>query len=211
MPVVRIPDDLFERLQRHAVPLVDTTTSVIARILDDYERSVGKSTVKRDSLGSAHSEQARQEPLGPGDRGASDHPTSGTQHEEVPAGVRLRGLRILSQRPMHSARPTMIEIDGEVERVSTWAQLCDVFVKWLLDHQKLPSHRVPIYNAAGRGKYFINTKPEHADSTKKANWRKVGDVFVDTKYNGDAHIRNLISTLENLGLEDLSVKIEIDA
>src|SRR6266498_4014857 len=37
MPVVRISDELFERLQRHAVPLVDSFGDVLDRILNEYE------------------------------------------------------------------------------------------------------------------------------------------------------------------------------
>lgn len=37
MPVVRIPDELFERLQVHAKPFVDSPASVIERLLDFYE------------------------------------------------------------------------------------------------------------------------------------------------------------------------------
>lgn len=37
MPVVRIPDELFERLQNHAKPFVDTPASVIEKLLDFYE------------------------------------------------------------------------------------------------------------------------------------------------------------------------------
>lgn len=38
MPVVRIPDSVYERLQKHATPFVDTPATVIERLLDSYER-----------------------------------------------------------------------------------------------------------------------------------------------------------------------------
>jgi len=38
MPVVRIPENVFARLQKHAEPFVDTPVSVIERLLDFYER-----------------------------------------------------------------------------------------------------------------------------------------------------------------------------
>ena len=37
MPVVRIPDSVFERLQTHAKPFVDTPATVIERLLNFYE------------------------------------------------------------------------------------------------------------------------------------------------------------------------------
>ncbi|MFC2018733.1 hypothetical protein ACFLU4_02090 [Chloroflexota bacterium] len=36
-PVIRIPDQVFERLQKHAEPLVDTPASVVEKLLDYYE------------------------------------------------------------------------------------------------------------------------------------------------------------------------------
>jgi hypothetical protein len=43
MPVVRIPDEQFERLKLHAEPLVDGVGDVIARLLD-YRASIAGST-----------------------------------------------------------------------------------------------------------------------------------------------------------------------
>lgn len=37
MPVIRIPDSVYERLQRHATPFVDTPATVIEKLLDAYE------------------------------------------------------------------------------------------------------------------------------------------------------------------------------
>ena len=37
MPVVRISDELFKRLQAHAAPLVDSVSDVLARMVDAYE------------------------------------------------------------------------------------------------------------------------------------------------------------------------------
>lgn len=38
-PVIRLPEDVFRRLQGVASPLVDTPASVIERLLDHYETS----------------------------------------------------------------------------------------------------------------------------------------------------------------------------
>lgn len=42
MPVIRISDSVFERLQTLATPLVDTPASVIEKLLDFYESQQGK-------------------------------------------------------------------------------------------------------------------------------------------------------------------------
>lgn len=38
-PVIRVPEDVFERLQAMAIPLVDTPASVIKRLLDMHEQN----------------------------------------------------------------------------------------------------------------------------------------------------------------------------
>ena len=43
MPVVRISDDLYRRLQKYAKPLEDSVSDVIERILYDYETYSNKS------------------------------------------------------------------------------------------------------------------------------------------------------------------------
>jgi len=45
-PVIRIPESLFVRLQKHAKPLVDTPVSVIERMVDFYERDTRNSEGK---------------------------------------------------------------------------------------------------------------------------------------------------------------------
>jgi len=42
MPVIRIPDSTFERLQAIAKPFVDSPAAVIDRLLDFYEAGVGR-------------------------------------------------------------------------------------------------------------------------------------------------------------------------
>lgn len=41
VPVIRIPDDVFRRLQGLATPLVDTPTSVIEKLLDFHQLNGG--------------------------------------------------------------------------------------------------------------------------------------------------------------------------
>src|SRR5438270_3897315 len=66
MPVIRISDALYERLQKHAVPFVDTPATVIERWGDAYEkhhtRSDGDTETKKVTtnsiLGTAHDPNA---------------------------------------------------------------------------------------------------------------------------------------------------------
>ena len=47
MPVIRIPDPIFERLQAIATPLVDTPASVIEKLLDFYDGKKSASVPER--------------------------------------------------------------------------------------------------------------------------------------------------------------------
>jgi hypothetical protein len=49
MPVIRISDDVFRRLQKHATPLVDSTNDVLRRILDVYESRRGQAQTSAGS------------------------------------------------------------------------------------------------------------------------------------------------------------------
>ncbi len=49
MPVIEISDSLFARLQKLAVPLVDTPVTVIERLLGSFEAPKGKPARPRDS------------------------------------------------------------------------------------------------------------------------------------------------------------------
>jgi hypothetical protein len=51
MPVVRLPDDVFRRLQQLAIPLVDTPATVIERLLDLHEGKKRPSTAPVGSQG----------------------------------------------------------------------------------------------------------------------------------------------------------------
>jgi hypothetical protein len=86
--------------------------------------------------------------------------------------------------------------------VEDWADLDRQLVAWLSREGHLTKANLPIHNHAKRGKYFINGQPQHSTPDFDGDWHRVGDFYVDTKYNAQSHIRNLLSTLEQLGLRD---------
>jgi len=86
--------------------------------------------------------------------------------------------------------------------VDDWASLDKQLVVWLSREGYLTKANLPIRNHAKRGKYFINDKAQHSRPGFDGDWHKVGDFYVDTKYNAQSHIKNLLSTLEQLGLSD---------
>lgn len=81
--------------------------------------------------------------------------------------------------------------------VDDWADLDRQLVAWLSREGHLTKASLPIHNYASRGKLFISDKAQHY-----GDWHKVGDFYVDTKYNAADHVRNLLGTLEQLGVRD---------
>lgn len=97
-------------------------------------------------------------------------------------------------------KPYKFHANGCETPVEDWSHLCLVFVKWLIGSGHLTSNRLPVPNHARRGKYFINSKPQHKIQEKDGYWQKVGEYHIDTKYNAECHIKNLITTLSHLGV-----------
>jgi hypothetical protein len=86
--------------------------------------------------------------------------------------------------------------------VADWADLDKRLVAWLAREGHLANANLPIHNYAKRGKYFINDKARHSQPNFGGNWQRVGHFYVDTKYNATSHVKNLLSTLEQLDLRD---------
>lgn len=98
------------------------------------------------------------------------------------------------------SKPYQFHHDLTAEPVDNWTDLSVKFVKWLTQNQFLTSKKLPVPNNAKRGKYFINDKPVHKDPQMNGEWKKVNGFFVDTKYNADAHIKNILCALQYLSV-----------
>lgn len=119
----------------------------------------------------------------------------------------------MDEEPCTVADLTKMEFDDSIHpraffdralevKVEDWADLDRRLVAWLSREGHLTKASLPIHNHAKRGKYFINDQPQHSTPDFDGDWHQVGDFYVDTKYNAQSHIRNLLSTLEQLGLRD---------
>ena len=84
-------------------------------------------------------------------------------------------------------RPIALIIGEQTFEVSDWTELSIKFVDWLIKKKLLNNNQLPIFNHAKIKKYFISYTDQHEDPTKNGLWKRVGDFYVDTKYNADAH------------------------
>lgn len=119
-------------------------------------------------------------------------------------------LRELLKEDLSKSKPKQLIIGQENFKVTSWADLCISFVRWLKDNQLLPKSKIPIYTYSRKEKYFINDRPEHSNPNRDACWKNVGDLYVDVKYASDIHVKNIISTLNHLQIPEDDIKIAIN-
>ena len=125
------------------------------------------------------------------------------------SGKTLSLSELKNKKLSKNTRPKLLIIGDTQYPVKNWTELCIEFVKWLLQKNYLTDEKIPVWNFAGRNKYFINDEERHADIDKSAQWKKAGTVYVDTKYDAEHHKKNIISTLEQLGADISYSEIKI--
>jgi hypothetical protein len=121
-------------------------------------------------------------------------------------------LKSLSQRgaDLVKAKPKALKIQNDEFEVSNWSQVDEIFVGWLIKQGHLNLNSLPI-NSSSK-KYFINSRPEHNNPELDGSWKKINDqFFIDVKYNVPNHIRNMLNTLNQLGIRQIvNVFLSID-
>ncbi len=137
-----------------------------------------------------------------------DTQTIATQ-KEIIVEDKMYSLRDLTNMDLgKNTRPNLLEIEGRKIRINNWTDLCIEFVTWLENNNKLTDSDIPLLSHSSREeKYFINCEPKHRNPAKDGQWKKVGPYFVDTKYNAEAHFRNINNTLEALNLRNIDLRI----
>jgi len=182
-PVIRVSESTYERLKSLAEPFTDTPDSIIERLLSFHDEQKNAKAPPRSA------------PEGDAPRGSKVTPDS--QLVTLPSALRA---------DLRNRKPVVLSLEGDSIQVQDWADLCEKFVGWLVQKGYLSSQRLPIYNHAARDKYFINSIPEHS-APRDGDWREVQGLHVDTKYNAEAHVKNLLSTLDQLELGTLRARI----
>ncbi len=118
-------------------------------------------------------------------------------------------LSDLLSKDLNKSKPIFLIIENMKQNVKSWTHLCEVFVNYMIEKKYLTKENIPVLSYSKKNKYFINTKKEHSNPDLDAEWRKVQNYYIDTKYNSKCHVKNLKATLEQLNIPDLSVKIKI--
>lgn len=118
-------------------------------------------------------------------------------------------LAQLANMPLVNSKPSFLQLPDQRISTKNWSELCTKLVGWLISKGHLRHTQLPIFNAAGKHKYFINLRPEHEGTDKDGYWKQVADVFVDVKYSAPRHVANILHTLQHLNLRELDVRIAL--
>lgn len=108
-----------------------------------------------------------------------------------------------------SSRPSKIVINTKEYDTKDWTDLCKKFVLFLIEDNYLTESNLPIYTYSGKDKYFIAKEAKHENPERDGKWVKVGNLFIDVKYNASSHVKNVLKTLDSLNIQnDIDIKIK---
>lgn len=188
-PVIRIPDNLYKRLETKAKGFV-TPANIIEELLEFWENNNGDDYSHQKVSGITLSDPAT-------------YKIEEDDHKEY-------RLAALQQEDLTKSRPFAIIIEDKKIRTNNWSDACLKLVDWLVQNDHLSNKDLPILNAAGRDKYFINSKPVHSLASMDGEWKEVSEnIWIDVKYNAKYHVRNMTTTLKALGLSESILKIQL--
>ncbi len=108
-----------------------------------------------------------------------------------------------------NSKPSKIVINTKEYDTKNWTYLCKKFVLFLIEDNYLTESNLPIYTYSGNEKYFINKEAKHENPERDGKWVKVGNLFIDVKYNANNHVKNILKTLDSLNIQnDIDIKIK---
>jgi len=109
-----------------------------------------------------------------------------------------------------SSKPSKIVINAKEYDTKDWTDLCKKFVLFLIEDNYLTESNLPIYTYSEKDKYFITKEAKHENPKRNGKWVKVGNLFIDVKYNASSHVKNILKTLDSLNIQnDIDIKIKL--
>lgn len=133
-----------------------------------------------------------------------------SQHLQNDRDKNAYTIQQLLNMNLNNSKPKILYIDERNFPVDFWVQVCTNFVEFLISNKLISKTQLPIFAYSKRGKYFINDKAEHSRTNLDGDWKQVAEFFVDIKYNSINHIKNIATTLDQLNIGYLNIKINID-
>jgi hypothetical protein len=169
---VTLSDDLFVRLQKLAVPLVDKPADVIERLVRHYEKTGSEISKVDERVGAS----------------------TGSKPSSL-----VREAKIAGRIPRE--RGVTIEIDGHVIRAISVKEMYQETLKYLLDkgYSKRIKDLVP-YSTSGV-RYLIADSPVHPKGNDFVAPVKCGAYFMEAHKNYDAAVKQLSRFIVKMGLK----------
>ena len=121
------------------------------------------------------------------------------------------GSRVTGARPQAAMLP-----DGAVRKISTWADLAQVSVEWLLQQSRMPT--VPFFasDRAVKGKRsFVNTEPRHPDGTAMKGYRRAEGqghaLYVDTNRSATLMVASIHRLCQAAGEAPSGIRVLLES
>jgi hypothetical protein len=172
--VVRISETSFQRLQKLAVPLEDTPSSVIERLLDFYDSQSNPDTYKKEPP-SAHTRVPRMDWV----KQKEDH-------------------ALLNRTPRQ--RGAIVEIGGKRFNVGSMADLYSQVLKFLDTNGQLDKLKPYLPIATSKNRYLIAVQPLHPNGKGFRIPVEYRGYFMEAHKDYKNGIISLRRILDRLGL-----------
>ncbi|GAB1724406.1 MAG: hypothetical protein GDA65_03725 [Nitrospira sp. CR1.1] len=171
MHEVALPEDLFVRLQKLAVPLVDKPADIIERLVSHYEKTGSEISKVDERVGAS----------------------TGSKPSSL-----VREAKIAGRIPRE--RGVTIEIDGHVIRAVSVKEMYQETLKYLLDkgYSKRIKDLVP-YSTSGV-RYLIADRPVHQKGNGFREPIKCGGYFMEAHKGYKTAVKDLSRFIEKMGL-----------
>ncbi|HQR16603.1 MAG TPA: hypothetical protein PLZ37_18750 [Nitrospira sp.] len=172
MHEVALPEELFIRLQKLAVPLVDKPADVIERLISHYEKTGSKISIIDEIVGASIASKP---------------------------GSLVREAKIAGRIPRE--RGVTIEIDGHVIRAISVKEMYQETLKYLLDkgHSKRIKDLLPFSTSGVR--YLIADRPVHPKGNDFREPIKCGGYFMEAHKGYKTAVKDLSRFIAKLGLK----------
>lgn len=113
-------------------------------------------------------------------------------------------------KKLYGVKPEKIKLpDSNEIAVHTWSNLIEKVLCWLYDNKKLKQSHCPI--SSGKKRYYIHTSPIHPTGKKFFDGVRINNnIYVETNYSAPIQLKNLIYTLDTIGVGSNGFKIMIN-
>lgn len=105
------------------------------------------------------------------------------------AGIEYN-LEKLKTYDLKGFKPEIMSFQGHKYDTESWTNALLRLVEVIMYQGLFSKNDLPIYNYTENTKYLINTQAKQKND-KNGKFIKVGNIYVDTKYDANMHLKNI--------------------